>query len=394
MHFMGPDQRHGFEERPIGEFVARHPGAPFKGGPRWTHFSGQTSGQDRVAIETVGVGYTHYHWFDERVGEAACAWLRERARDERDTRPFAAAVGFVLPHCPFIAPRDLYEKYYDKVDIPEVEEAHPPTMSRYRSIRRLSNPHPELTAEQVRRARAAYFALVELFDGHIGRILSALDDTGLAENTLVVYTSDHGELAGEHGCWTKSCYYEGSVGVPLIARLPGAIAPGSVSGAVCNLMDIGPTLADAAGAPFEHDTDGRSLWPTMTGHHQADWADETTSEFVDIRHRRLPSRMIRSGPWKLWAFGDEDNLPRALYNLEEDPGEMHDRIDDPSYTEIKEELLRKVHEGWDPARAARESEAQEADRAVIDAWGRAVLPDHEDTLPVPPPEIEAGVEIF
>ena len=101
--------------------------------------------------------------------------------------------------------------------------AIPPAIRRFKLLRGIAEPLPE---ERIRVARAAYFALCEYFDRQVGRILDKLEQLGLAERTLVIYASDHGEMAGEHGCWWKSNYYEGSVGVPLIARLPGVIPAG------------------------------------------------------------------------------------------------------------------------------------------------------------------------
>src|SRR5690606_33017173 len=106
------------------------------------------------------------------------------------------------PHCPFIAPRDLFDDYYRRVDVPEVEADQPGPIRRFRDQRGILDP--PLPDERVRIARAAYFALCELIDQYIGRILDTLAETGLDRTTLVIYCSDHGEMAGEHGCWWKS----------------------------------------------------------------------------------------------------------------------------------------------------------------------------------------------
>ena len=102
--------------------------------------------------------------------------------------------------------------------------------------------------DEMMRARAAYFANVSYLDEVIGDLLLRLDADGLLDNTIIVYTTDHGEMAGEHGGWWKSNYYEGSVGVPLIARLPGRVPAGAAHDVVCNLMDLGPTILDLIGA--------------------------------------------------------------------------------------------------------------------------------------------------
>jgi len=397
MHFVGPDQRHGFEERPIGEYWSAHPGVPIKGGPMWTRFSQASCSQSRPAAEIAGTGTTHYQWLDQQVTRTTLEFLDQAATNMHAgnaTLPFAAVAGFVLPHCPFIAPKDLFDYYYDKVDVPEVEESQPASVRRYRDFGKVLTP--ELSPERVRIDRAAYFAMCEHFDSQVGEILDRLETTGLAKNTLVIYTSDHGEMAGEHGCWWKSIYYEGSVGVPLIARLPGVITAGSSSNAICNLMDLGPTMAAADGTSMQQ-VDGRSLWPLMQGQHPSGWVDETVSEMVDCRsgeYPNLPSRMIRAGKWKLWKFADPENLPPALFDLEADPGELTDLGQDPAHAKVREELLTKLRVGWDPEHAGAVSEELNSDLGTISAWGNAVGPECEDTLPAPAPEIEDDVQLL
>ncbi|MGW8178605.1 MAG: sulfatase-like hydrolase/transferase, partial [bacterium] len=237
MHFAGPDQRHGFVSRPIGEYSAKHPGSPYRRSSQEAkiYYHGG-SGQSRSCVEKAGRGRTSYQHFDEVITEAACNYLRTRASSPE--QPFATTVGLVLPHCPFIAPKHLYNYYYDKVDLPLTGGDEPPTIRRFRRLRGILEPLP---SERIRVARAAYYGMCEHVDMLIGRILDCLDETGLAGNTLVIYCSDHGEMAGDHNCWWKSNYYEGSAGIPMMARLPGIVPAGAVCDAVCNLMDLGPT---------------------------------------------------------------------------------------------------------------------------------------------------------
>lgn len=391
MHFVGPDQRHGFELRPLGEYSARHPGVPEAGGPRWTRFPGSTSGQCRRAVEIAGTGTTTYQWFDERVTDTACRFLTERARAS-DRRPFAAVAGFVLPHCPFVAPADLFEYYRERVDIPAVEERQPESILRWRASRGVLEP--PLNEERIRIARAAYFALCEYHDSLLGRILDCLDETGLAEDTLVVYTSDHGEMAGEHGCWWKSNYYEGSVGVPLVFRLPGVIPETSECDVICNLMDLGPTFAAAGGVDPPAGTDGRSLWTWARAEHASGWRDETFSELVDSLTGLAPSRMVRSGRWKLWLHADVEEPNPALFDLMNDPAELCDLADEPSVADVRERLIERLLQDWDPAGIAAAAREGNRDHDAIAAWGRTVRPQCTDTLAVPPPELEDDVVLL
>jgi len=392
MHFNGPDQRHGFESRPIGEFMCCQPGVKPRGGPMWAKYTGGTTGQHRVAVEVAGKGRTTYQWFDSAVNDRSCQWLRDYAAGQRK-RPFAAVVGYLLPHCPFIAPKEMFDYYYDKVSVPAVEESQPATITRFRQLRDILDP--PLSEERIRIARAAYYGCCEFTDARVGEILETLDETGLARDTLVIYTSDHGESAGEHGCWWKSNYYESSARVPMIARLPEAVPAASQCAAVTNLIDIAATVADIAGGEFPTPIDGRSLLPTLKGNHPADWIDETFSELVDPKHDRiLPSRMIRSGKWKLWAFHDEDNLPPAMFDLENDPGELNDLGEDPSVADVRDELLTKLHAGWDPDEARAVCTADIGDMGALKAWGQSVQPRHPDELDAPPPSVEDNVELL
>ena len=391
MHFKGLDTRHGFENRPIGEYSASHPGVPLvcaeKGEKCSAHYHGG-SGQDRGCVTHAGRGKTTYQYCDEQRTKKAVEYLRERG--ESQDRPFAAVLGFTLPHCPFIAPKELYDYYAKHVDVPKVEKEQPATVRRFREVRGILEPLPE---KRVRVARAAYYGLCEHFDSLIGQVLKTLDQTGLSSNTLVLYTTDHGEMAGDHGCWWKSNYYEGSVGVPLIARLPGTIAPGSVSNAVCGLMDLGPTFAQIAGTRLP-DSDGRSLWPTLQGRHPKTWKDETFSELCDARDGFLASRMIRSGKWKLWTYVDPEKLPPALFDLEDDPDELNDLGQDPQHADIREKLLRRIHRDWDPAIVHKETAQATRDYATLAKWGEALMPPCPDAMPVPGPAYEGDVELL
>ena len=380
MHFVGPDQRHGFEKRPLGEYMAHYPGADMLGAPVFQKIPSSTTGQDRHGVELAGVGRTSYNAFDEMVAESTCEYL-EKKRSGNDKRPFMAVSGFMLPHCPFIAPKEMFDYYYERVDVPrptpEELEREPQPIKNFKKLRRLDEP---LSEYQIRVARAAYFGMCEFLDQQVGRILEKLDELGLRENTLVVYTSDHGEMAGEHGCWWKNNYYEASVSVPLMARLPGVVPEGVRNNLLCSYIDLAPTIIEMANAEPLPEKDGHSLWREMQGLRDETRPDEIYSEFLGSIGDP-PSRMIRRGPWKLYKYGD-DTQP-VLFNLEEDPGELNDLGTDPVYESIRAELLVSLHDGWDPDHVCRESEVMERDMALVSEWGKAVQPRMEETLPVP-----------
>ena len=390
MHFEGPDQRHGFDERPIGERSAGPPGMKLRGGPMHTRFPSSTHGQSRPSVEIAGKGRTLRQWADEARMQAAVDWIEARGRNP-GPHPFAAVAGFVLPHCPFIAPESLFDYYYGRIDVPQIEEDQPLSTRRFRA--RCDILEPPLDPEHIRVARAAYFGLCEQVDILIGRVLDALDRSGLAENTLVIYTSDHGDMAGEHGCWWKSIYYEGSAGIPMIARWPGVIRTGTTQSAICSLMDIGPTFAEIAGAEFPYPVQGRSLLRLMTDETDPDWIQETVSEFVE-RRGMIPSRMIRSGPWKLWQDHGPDAPPPVLFNLQDDPDELRDLADDPDHTEIRRDLLEKLRADWNPDTVRRECAEREQHYDLLAAHTRATDAQSPDNIEYPPAEYEADVRLL
>ncbi len=345
MHFVGPDQRHGFERRPIGEFLALHPGADIPGAPLFDLIPKATSDQHRTSVEMAGVGKTNYQVSDEMVESSLIEYLREKAQGG-DGRPFAAVAGILNPHCPFIAPKELFDYYYERVDVPQPTpdelEREPGPIKRFKQLRNIDRP---LTEHQVRVARAAYYGMCELVDRLLGNVLQVLEDTGLSENTLVVYTTDHGESAGEHGCWWKANYYEESVGVPLIARLPGVVPSGVRNPVICNTIDLGPTIIEMAGLDPLHEVDGHSLWTELRGQNDERRPNETFSELMSPQER-VPTRMIRRGPWKLYRY--VDGSAPVLFNLEEDPRELNDLGSNPSYENVRDDLLGRLLIGWDP----------------------------------------------
>ncbi len=260
MHFVGPDQRHGFERRIVGDVLSPFPGGP---PPDLGSVPTVTTGQSREGVEISGPGRTAYQAYDVAVTDACCWYLEARDRTGGD-RPFCLVVGYVLPHCPFICPKRLYDEYFDRVDIPQVppdymDRLHP-AVRLWRERRGVNG----LEEEAVRRARAAYYGLVTFMDEQIGRLLETLSEASFREDTAVVYVSDHGEMVGEHGMWWKSSFYEGSARVPMIWSWPGRFGEGRVP-RVTSLLDVGPTLLDLAGADPLPGVSGRSLAGFLRG---------------------------------------------------------------------------------------------------------------------------------
>jgi choline-sulfatase len=351
MHFVGPDQRHGFERRIIGDVHAK-----------LEHIPVSTTGQTADGVKVAGPGRTAYSRYDEEVTRVCCQFLESWDRNPGD-RPFFMTVGYVLPHCPFIAPKRLFDEYFGKVDVPQLPEGYHDSLHPFMQSWREHRSVDELTDEQVRTARAAYYGLVTLMDELIGDIISTLEKTHFGEDTLIVYTSDHGEMAGEHRMWWKSSFYEGSVGVPLIFSWPGHLAEGRTVIDVTSLLDIGPTLVELAGGASMPWVSGRSLMGFLTGDGKvSDWHNTAFAELGGLRGD-VPGRMIRRGPWKLSYYYGYDRP--QLFNLESDPEEWNDLGDDASYAHIRDELLADVREGWSGGEVLRGIEIAQRDRHVL-----------------------------
>ncbi len=385
MHFGGIDQWHGFAERRIWEL--RNQFRPDSKIPKITN------SMERGAVEISGTGSSPYQWYDANVTDAACSFLREQTQSDI---PFVLVTGFIMPHCPYFAPADLFKYYLERVALPEGSyESLPETARRFARQHDLDRP---FASDTVRAARAAYYSLCEMTDRNTGLILETLEQTGLAENTVVVYTSDHGDMAGDHGLWFKGTFFEGSAGIPLIVRAPGVTTPGTVSKAVCNLTDIGATILDMAGIPPLPQTDGRSLLPLLSGQTASDWRNETFSEIIGQNRKdksAIPSRMIRSGCWKCWVDGDAANLPPSLFNLDDDPGEQNDLANDSTCADILNQLLGRIFADWNPARTLERYHAALADHALVGDWhNHAAIWKDINQHQIPPHNLDHDVEFF
>jgi arylsulfatase A-like enzyme len=271
-------------------------------------------------------------------------------------RPWFFSVNFYDPHHPFDPPAGELERYLDRLDdIPlpnyvpsELDDKpiwqHQDNLAAYNTPGLY--PFAEMAPEDHRLLRAAYWAMVDLIDAQVGRILEAVDRTGARDNTLVIFMSDHGEMLGDHGIYLKGPYfYEPAVRVPMLIALPRAIQGSRRSNALVELADLAPTLLEAAGLPFYEGMQGRSLWPLLKGdgsldHHH----DDVYCEYLDAMswHRNPPANttMLRTERYKLVALHGLDG--GELYDLDSDPHETHNRWNDPAYRAIRSDLTAQL----------------------------------------------------
>jgi choline-sulfatase len=368
LHAMGPDQLHGYAERMVGDHspnwggVARHDlGVLDKANDPW-----------RESLERSGVGQSAYQVKDIETTRAACDFLRTAAGT---SDPFCLTVGYLLPHPPYVAWRDDYARFAGRVPQPRHDAAPAPTHA-WEAWWRANRGIAQVDHDLVMRARTAYYALTHRLDALIGEVLACLAASGLADNTLVVYTTDHGDQLGERGLFWKHTLYEESIRVPLIMRWPGGLPTGERRAAVCNLVDVAATMVDALGGPpLPHGT-GRSLL-AVARDASTQWHDETFSEHcTDVvppwtGGRAVQQRAVRSGRHKLIHH---HGGATQLFDLAADPDERNDLAHDPHHTPLRERLTARVLEGWDPAAIATRIAARRRDKEILEAWARNVRP--------------------
>lgn len=373
LHAIGPDQLHGYLDRRVGDHSTNWVGGyPHSLGPL-----DKAAEPFRVSIEKSGPGQSSYEVKDRDVTAAALGFIGElaAARDQGDDRPFAMTVGLMLPHQPYVCADADYALYNGKVGLPRLEqpENEHPYFSWWRSYTNTEN----LPDDQVVRSRTAYYGLVTSMDRMIGQILDALEAGGLADNTLIVYSSDHGDQLGERNLWWKQTFYDDAMKVPLILSWPGHLPEGVRRDHVVNLMDVGATMLDTAGAGPLPRSRARSLLPI--GRDEAvPWLNETFAEYCTDGMARwtgptpVQQRMVRTGRWKLVYY---HGARPQLFDLIADPDEMHDLAEDPRHAGIRDALCARVLSGWVPDRIAATMARRRADKAVMQEWARAVQPE-------------------
>lgn len=312
------------------------------------------SGASELAGQ-VGGGDSSYTLYDRAITEAAEAWLSDPVRHER---PFAGFISLVSPHYPLIAPEEFY-RLYTPAAMP-LPEGGIPDHAEIQALAGFFDYHRYFDEDSMRKAIAAYYGLVSFLDHCIGRIMAALDRAGLLDDTLVLYTSDHGELLGEHGMWTKQVMYEASAGIPLIAAGPG-IPEGRITSTGAHFLDIASTALTVAGVDTPDDWPGLDL--TDLANAPEDRSRTLFSEYHD-GGSSTGAFMVAWEGWKLiWYAGQ----PPQLFHLDSDPGEHHDRAADPNAADALAEGTRRLYAICDPEAVSAQAFADQ--RARIEALG-------------------------
>ena len=362
-------------------------------------FPGPYYGMDDVELSSSH-GHWHLalgqygHWLRERIDEAALrryvnptpvgdeafnarafdwdlpadlqqgAWAAERSRVKLEqfaqkNEAFFLHVGFADPHHPHAVPRDWHDRPAPG-DIPppvgragELEDLPPHFKHTYEQGtadapfageygvggQGRHRGYAGLSEEAMMTARAYYQAMVRQIDRHVGSILTRLRELDLERDTLVIFTSDHGELLGDHGLWLKGPYhFEPLIRVPLIMRWPGGLPGGEASAGITSLADIAPTVLSAAGLAAPDATDGHDLLPALNG--EASWPREyALVEHCDDPDHLRPQTIVTQDD-KRTVYTDRSF--GEYFDLRSDPDELHNRWDDPACAGRREELQKRL----------------------------------------------------
>jgi len=320
MHLGGTQQFVGFQHRPYGDLTGTT-------GHQWEPIPNPEKSMRARTNRAVGVTQIPESLIqDEVVCHESLAWIREQEHTNPD-QPWFLCAGFSRPHFPLTAPRRHLDRFWPEgVTEPKVPPSgdaydHPMSVGMRKGFMADAISH-----EETMFARASYFACVTYLDEILGDLFARLDRNGLLENTIIVYTADHGEMAGEHGVWWKNGWYEACTRVPLIFSMPGQ-RQGKTPAATCDtpvgLIDLFPTLASFADTDVPAGPDGTDLSAVVRG--QSPAPDRPI--FCDALYPRWGEgtefRMVRQGNYKYVRFR---NAPPLAFDLESDPGEQHNLL--------------------------------------------------------------------
>lgn len=380
MHFVGPDQLHGFEERLTTDIYH----ADYLWTPSWArlqemvrrardpHDATTYPAHTAQGAAAVGAGVVRWNMHlahDEEVHFRTLTHLRGLAGGGDDSRPWFLCASYTHPHDPYTTLQEYWDRYAGRdISLPEEPPPGytPHAMDEWVNVHHgLARIHP--TPEQVQRARRSYYANTSYVDDKLGDLIAALGRLDLAANTVVIFTSDHGDQCGERGMWLKRTLHEWSARVPLIAAGPGIAAGGRVT-ANATLVDLFPTLLALAGirlpagyAAFAPPLDGRDLSPWLRGETPANWHDEVTIEY-NGDGTCAPIRAVVRGRHKFIGVGGEAD---QLYDLTADPCEWRNLADDFGYGGLATDLRTRLYHEWNPTTMAADALASQRRRLFL-----------------------------
>lgn len=361
MHFVGADQLHGLEERLTTDLYP----SDFGWTGDWTEVAMGQSNNDST-FNGAGICLRNPQMeYDEEVVHRACRKLYEIARGQ-DTRPFMLAVSMTHPHDPYQCRPEYWNRYrHEDIDMPGVgmlpEDEMDPYSKRLKAQYGLYESQPD--EETVRIARHAYYGSISYLDDQVGRLLTVLNETGLGENTLIMFTSDHGDMLGERGLWYKKCFYENAIRVPLIISMPRGI-PGKFTKNV-SLVDLFPTILeyadpDAGFLDIAGQLEGNSLMKVLQGRDD-DWNDVVYSESL-AEGANAAVLMVKDGAMKYTLSGID---PEQLFDLDSDPLELNNLAGQVEYRQTQARLRSLAELKWDVDQLTEKVKSSQSSRLFI-----------------------------
>jgi len=256
----------------------------------------------------------------------------------KEDRRFFLAVGLFRPHTPYVAPKKYFAMYpRDKIVVPDVPEGYLdslPAPARQSITRKKDQVN--LPDDLARRAIQAYYASTTFADAQVGRVLDALEATGLAENTIVLFTSDHGYHMGEHGHWQKTTLFENAARVPLVVAGPGVEAAGCSTKTPAEMVDFYPTLAELCGLDVPKHLSGVSLVPVLV--------DPSAAPRGSALTQYASGYSIRTRRYRYTEWDEEGNTTFELYDHETDPDEMINLARRPEQAEVIGQMSEVLHQ--------------------------------------------------
>ena len=340
MHFCGPDQLHGYEERLTSDIYP----ADYGWAVNWDAPDQRLSWYHNMSsvLQAGPCVRSNQLDFDEEVVFKAQQYLYDHVRMTPD-QPFCLTVSMTHPHDPYCIPEEFWNLYED-VEIPlpgqviDQAEQDPHSQRLLKVIDLWGKTLPE---NKIKDARRAYFGACSYIDANIGKLLQTLEACNLADNTIIVFSGDHGDMLGERGLWYKMHWFEMSARVPLLVHAPKRFAAQRVGQSV-STMDLLPTLVELAGGAVDAQLplDGRSLLGHLTG---AGGHDEVIGEYM-AEGSNGPLMMIRRGPWK-FIYSAKD--PLLLFDLHNDPQERENLADSIEHRALLADFINEAQARWD-----------------------------------------------
>lgn len=341
IHFVGPDQLHGFQMRLIGS----HYPTDFQ----WVKSRDQKIPRPHAGDyveQNLHIGEIHDNEkFDELAQEKAIEYLKQKKHPD----PFFLCVSYNYPHEPFWPPKKYWDMYKDEEinlpEFPEDWESKLSIMDRWLTRHSSADQYDVTDPASIREVRRAYYALITYVDDKIGELLSALDESGLDENTIIVFTSDHGDMLGEKGMVQKRSFYEWSARVPLIIKYPDERHADIIQTTPVSLVDLMPTMLDWAGIPEQErlEIDGKSLVPLMNGE-----IDEDRYVLMESHSEGVYTTCfsVVKGDYKYNYF---TGYGSQLFNLKKDPDEWENLSGQLEYLQLENDFRTIIFNHFDPA---------------------------------------------